>query len=109
RQFRARFSFEKSPVSQRLASLPWAIAVAEVYAFAQRRMARLPQFDQDIGAWHRQVLFLQFDEGGRGRVVVPRDLKSEPVGLVFVMARVGQGDGRDDQEIGAEEQYDQRQ
>src|SRR4030095_11730947 len=96
-------------IQQRLASFPGAVFVGEVYAIAERRVTGLPQFDQDVRARDAQVLLLQFDEGRRRRAVVPRDLEAEPVGLVFIVARVGQCGGRDDQEIGAEEQYDQRQ
>src|SRR5215510_6472352 len=96
-------------IQQRLASFPGAVFVGEVYAVAERRMARLPQFDQDVRARDGQVLLLQFDEGCRRRAVVLRDLEAEPVGLVFIVAREGQGDRRDDKEVGAEEQDYQRQ
>src|SRR5215475_15488791 len=96
-------------VPQRLASLPGAVFVGEVYAFAERRVASLPQFDENVRAWDAQVLLLQFDERRRRRVVVPCDLQAEPVGLVFIVARIGESDWPDDQEIGAEEQDDQRQ
>src|SRR5215831_16882255 len=96
-------------IPQRLASFPGAVFVGEVYALAERRVTCLPQFDQDVRARDAQVLLLQFDEGRRRRAVVLRDLEAEPVGLVFIVAREGKGDRPDDQEIGAKEQYDQRQ
>src|SRR5215467_1314195 len=96
-------------VPQRLASLPGTVFVGEVYAFAERRMARLPQFDENVRARDAQVLLLQFDERRRRRMVVPCDFETEPVGLVFGVTREGKSDWPDDQEIGAEEQDDQRQ
>src|SRR5215475_9865599 len=96
-------------IQQRLASFPGAVIVGEVYALAESRVTGLPKFDQDVWARDGQVLLLQFDEGRRRRAVVLCDLKAEPVGLVFIVAREGQGDRPDDQEIGAKEQDDQRQ
>src|SRR5262245_47603517 len=96
-------------VSQRLAFLPGAIFIGEVYALAERRMVRLQQSDQDIRTRDGQIFLLQFDEGRRRRVIVARDLDAEAVGLAFIVARVGKGDWLGDLETDVEEQDDQRQ
>src|SRR5215475_2809068 len=89
--------FKQLAIPQPLAILPRAIFVAEVYPLAKRRMAGLPQFDQDVRTRDAQVLLLQFNERRPARVVITQYLKSEPVGFMFVVAREGQSDRRDDQ------------
>src|SRR5262245_54255335 len=95
-------------IFQRLAFLPGAVFVGEVYALTERRMTRLPQFDDDVRAGDGQILLLKLDESRRSCAVVPCDLQAESVGLMFIVARVGKNDWRDNQEIGAEEQDEQR-
>src|SRR5262249_24205650 len=95
--------FEQIAVFQRFALFPASIEVAEIDALAERRMAGLPYFDQSIRAAAAQIFLVQADERCSGRVVVARGLETEPVGVVFVVTGVGQGDGADDQEISAEE------
>lgn len=72
---------------------PRAISIAEFNAAAERRVAGEPYVVEGAGIRDGEVLLLESDEGFSGSFVVLGDFEAKDIGLVFVVAGDGIGEG----------------
>ena len=73
------------------------IRIAKIDPLADARVAGSEDLVEQAGAGIAQVLLLHLDECHGGGMVGARQVEGEPVGLVLLVAAVGQGDRAQDQ------------